>query len=260
MCLRKARRGGLSCVANAVTIYNELVRTRPDLAESLFQPLPYDLRGEQAPGAKPSIRSRSSPSTGTASSSASSRPISAPRSATTKRASHAARASRRSTRSSAMARDPRLQRVHGSAARRDAVHHNYHVLPGARLTRMGAATSATSSGCGLRRITSRTGPRISARMSITTGRRTARSARYRLNMPWNYGDLLEAVSNTVAPDAPAFAHGETVTSWGEAKPAHEQSRPRAHRARRRARRQDCVLSAQLSRIHREPRRVFPWRG
>jgi acyl-CoA synthetase (AMP-forming)/AMP-acid ligase II len=37
-------------------------------------------------------------------------------------------------------------------------------------------------------------------------------------MPWNYGDLLEAVSNTVAPDAPAFAHGETVTSWGEAKP------------------------------------------
>ncbi len=53
MCLRKARTGGLSCVANAVAIYNELVRTRPDLAEVLFQPLPYDLRGEQAPGAKP---------------------------------------------------------------------------------------------------------------------------------------------------------------------------------------------------------------
>jgi 3-oxocholest-4-en-26-oate---CoA ligase len=37
-------------------------------------------------------------------------------------------------------------------------------------------------------------------------------------MPWNYGDLLEAVSNTVAADAPAFAHGEKVVSWGEARP------------------------------------------
>jgi hypothetical protein len=53
MCLRKARSGGLSCVANAVAIYNALVAARPDLAEILFQPLPYDLRGEQAPGAKP---------------------------------------------------------------------------------------------------------------------------------------------------------------------------------------------------------------
>jgi hypothetical protein len=53
MCLRTARSGGLSCVANAVAIYNELVRTRPDLAEVLFAPQPYDLRGEQAPGANP---------------------------------------------------------------------------------------------------------------------------------------------------------------------------------------------------------------
>jgi len=53
MCLRKAARGGLSCVANAVAIYNELVRTRPDLAQVLFEPQPYDLRGEQAAGAKP---------------------------------------------------------------------------------------------------------------------------------------------------------------------------------------------------------------
>ena len=53
MCLRKAARGGLSCVANAVAIYNELVATRPDLAEALFAPQPYDTRGEQAPGAKP---------------------------------------------------------------------------------------------------------------------------------------------------------------------------------------------------------------
>jgi len=53
MCLRKAKKGGLSCVANAVAIYNELVATRPDLVEALYEPLPYDLRGEQAPGKAP---------------------------------------------------------------------------------------------------------------------------------------------------------------------------------------------------------------
>src|ERR1700733_4602545 len=53
MCLRKARSGGLSCVANAVAIYNQLVRPRPAPAEIRCEPLPYDLRGEQAPGAKP---------------------------------------------------------------------------------------------------------------------------------------------------------------------------------------------------------------
>ena len=53
MCLRKAKKGGLSCVANVVAIYNELVATRPDLVEALYEPLPYDLRGEQAPGHKP---------------------------------------------------------------------------------------------------------------------------------------------------------------------------------------------------------------
>jgi len=36
-------------------------------------------------------------------------------------------------------------------------------------------------------------------------------------MPWNYGDLLEAVSNTVPAEAPAFAHGESVVSWSEAR-------------------------------------------
>ena len=53
MCLRKAKSGGLSCVANAVAIYNALAAARPDLAEVLFAPQPYDLRGEQAPGGKP---------------------------------------------------------------------------------------------------------------------------------------------------------------------------------------------------------------
>ncbi|HEY4123895.1 MAG TPA: TauD/TfdA family dioxygenase [Rhizomicrobium sp.] len=53
MCLRKAKTGGLSCVANVVAIYNELVKTRPDLVAVLYEPLPFDLRGEQAQGAKP---------------------------------------------------------------------------------------------------------------------------------------------------------------------------------------------------------------
>jgi hypothetical protein len=53
MCLRSAQSGGLSCVANVVAIYNELVRTRPELVASLYQPLPYDYRGEQPPAGLP---------------------------------------------------------------------------------------------------------------------------------------------------------------------------------------------------------------
>jgi hypothetical protein len=53
MCLQKARSGGLSTVANAVAIHNDLVREAPELAAALYEPQPYDYRGEQAPGAKP---------------------------------------------------------------------------------------------------------------------------------------------------------------------------------------------------------------
>ena len=49
-CARPAR-GGLSCVANAVAIHNQLVREHPDLAAALYEPMPYDARGEQAKGA-----------------------------------------------------------------------------------------------------------------------------------------------------------------------------------------------------------------
>ena len=45
LCLRTARSGGLSCVANAVAIHNQLVRERPDLAAALYEPLPYDTAG-----------------------------------------------------------------------------------------------------------------------------------------------------------------------------------------------------------------------
>jgi hypothetical protein len=53
LCLRTARQGGLSCVANAVAIHNALVRDHPDLAARLYEDLPYDLRGEQADGTRP---------------------------------------------------------------------------------------------------------------------------------------------------------------------------------------------------------------
>jgi hypothetical protein len=53
MCLRPAKSGGLSCVANVVAIYNDLLDARPDLIEALYHELPWDLRGEQAPGGRP---------------------------------------------------------------------------------------------------------------------------------------------------------------------------------------------------------------
>ena len=52
MCLRNGVSGGLSAVCNSVALHNELVRQRPDLAAEMYLPQPYDLRGEQKPGAK----------------------------------------------------------------------------------------------------------------------------------------------------------------------------------------------------------------
>lgn len=53
LCLHPGESGGQSLIANAVTAHNELVRTRPDLVAELYQPLPYDFRGEEGPGQKP---------------------------------------------------------------------------------------------------------------------------------------------------------------------------------------------------------------
>lgn len=53
MCLHEAKSGGLSLIANAVAIHNHMVETRPDLAEALYQPLPWDFRGEEQPGTAP---------------------------------------------------------------------------------------------------------------------------------------------------------------------------------------------------------------
>jgi hypothetical protein len=51
-CLDSGADGGDSLVANAVAIHNDLVRSDPEVAALLYEPFPYDLRGEQAPGAR----------------------------------------------------------------------------------------------------------------------------------------------------------------------------------------------------------------
>lgn len=53
MCLQTAKQGGISAVANAVAIHNELAREAPELAAEMYASLPFDYRGEQKPGARP---------------------------------------------------------------------------------------------------------------------------------------------------------------------------------------------------------------
>jgi hypothetical protein len=50
LCLQTGIEGGLSAVANSVALHNRLVRERPELAAALYEPLPFDFRGEQQPG------------------------------------------------------------------------------------------------------------------------------------------------------------------------------------------------------------------
>lgn len=52
LCLTNGISGGLSAVANSVTIHNRIVAETPELAAVLYEPFPYDFRGEQAPGRK----------------------------------------------------------------------------------------------------------------------------------------------------------------------------------------------------------------
>ena len=53
LCWRPSKAGGLSCIASAAAIHNELLRRRPDLLELLYQPFYCDVRGEEPPGRKP---------------------------------------------------------------------------------------------------------------------------------------------------------------------------------------------------------------
>jgi hypothetical protein len=53
LCLRTARSGGTSTISSAAAVHNELLRTRPDLLELLYQVWPHDSFGEEWPGEPP---------------------------------------------------------------------------------------------------------------------------------------------------------------------------------------------------------------
>ena len=53
LCLSEAREGGDSLLASTLTIYNEMMRRRPDLVTFLFEPVATDRRGEVPEGQKP---------------------------------------------------------------------------------------------------------------------------------------------------------------------------------------------------------------
>lgn len=52
LCVRPSKSGGLSRIASSTTVWNELVRRRPDLARALMQPVAFSRAGEVSPGQK----------------------------------------------------------------------------------------------------------------------------------------------------------------------------------------------------------------
>lgn len=46
LCLQKAKRGGQSRIASSVSVYNELLRRRPDWVDRLYEPFMMDTKGE----------------------------------------------------------------------------------------------------------------------------------------------------------------------------------------------------------------------
>jgi hypothetical protein len=55
LCLRTARRGGASRIVSSVSVYNELLRRRPDLIDRLYEPFCLDTRDEQGEGRLPYV-------------------------------------------------------------------------------------------------------------------------------------------------------------------------------------------------------------
>jgi hypothetical protein len=53
LCLQAAASGGESRIASSAAVYNEMLRTRPDLVEVLYQPLYWDRNDEQSAGEDP---------------------------------------------------------------------------------------------------------------------------------------------------------------------------------------------------------------
>jgi len=55
LCLRTAKRGGASRIVSSVSVYNELLRRRPDLVDRLYEPFALDSRDEQGAGRLPFV-------------------------------------------------------------------------------------------------------------------------------------------------------------------------------------------------------------
>ena len=53
MCVRKAKRGGLSAIVSSATLYNEMLARSPELTAELFRPIHFDRRGEVPEGESP---------------------------------------------------------------------------------------------------------------------------------------------------------------------------------------------------------------
>ncbi|NRB65376.1 MAG: TauD/TfdA family dioxygenase [Saprospiraceae bacterium] len=56
LCLQPAQEGGRSLLVSADTVYNEMLRQRPDLLQLLCQPIATDRRGEVPEGMEPFLR------------------------------------------------------------------------------------------------------------------------------------------------------------------------------------------------------------
>jgi hypothetical protein len=53
LCLQTAKAGGLSSLVSSISVYNAMATRRPDLARRLFEPIPFDRRGEVPEGKQP---------------------------------------------------------------------------------------------------------------------------------------------------------------------------------------------------------------
>jgi hypothetical protein len=53
LCLRRAKKGGLSTLVSSMSVHNIMAERRPDLLERLYEPLPVDRRGEVPEGKAP---------------------------------------------------------------------------------------------------------------------------------------------------------------------------------------------------------------
>jgi len=53
LCLNRASHGGESRIVSSMAIYNEILSTRPDLLDVLYEPMHWDRNGEESPGEDP---------------------------------------------------------------------------------------------------------------------------------------------------------------------------------------------------------------